>query len=69
MVKNRRATIKDVARAAGVALATVSSVLNNTAPVSEETRGRVLAAAAELGYRRNLVAATACAATPRTRSA
>jgi LacI family transcriptional regulator len=38
--------------------ATVSYVLNNTAPVSEETRGRVLAAAAELGYRRNLPAAS-----------
>src|SRR5947209_18779648 len=58
MAKSRRATVKDVARAAGVAPATVSNVLNNTAPVSPQTRGRVLAAAAELGYRRNLVAAS-----------
>src|ERR671935_284703 len=56
MATNRRATIKDVARAAGVAPATVSNVLNHTAPVSPQTRGRVLAAAAALGYRRNLVA-------------
>ena len=58
MAKSRRATIKDVARAAGVAPGTVSNVLNNTAPVSREARGRVLAAAAALGYRRNLVAAS-----------
>ena len=58
MATTRRATIKDVARAAGVAPATVSNVLNNTAPVSPQTRGRVLAAAAALGYRRNLVAAS-----------
>ena len=57
-MQNRRATIKDVAGAAGVAPATVSNVLNNTAPVSPQTRGRVLAAAAALGYRRNLVAAS-----------
>jgi len=50
------ATIKDVARLAGVSTATVSYVINNSAPVSEETRKRVLAAVAELGYRPSALA-------------
>jgi DNA-binding LacI/PurR family transcriptional regulator len=44
------ATIKDVARRAGVAISTVSAVLNRSAPVSEGTIARVEAAIAELGY-------------------
>lgn len=48
--------VKDVARLAGVSVATVSRVLNDSAAVTEETRARVLAAVAELGYRRNAVA-------------
>jgi LacI family transcriptional regulator len=43
-------TIYDVARAAGVATSTVSRALSNPGRVSEQTRARVLAAAAELGY-------------------
>jgi len=43
-------TIHTVARRAGVSTATVSRVLMGSAPVSEATRGRVLAAARELGY-------------------
>ena len=35
------ATIKDVAKAAGVSVATVSRVLNNSASVSEETAKQV----------------------------
>jgi DNA-binding LacI/PurR family transcriptional regulator len=51
------ATIKDVARAAGVSIATVSYVLNNkTSAVSEETRIRVLDAVQQLGYTRNITA-------------
>ena len=51
------ATIKDVARAAGVSIATVSYVLNNkTSAVSEETRLRVLDAVERLGYTRNITA-------------
>ncbi|GIV97715.1 MAG: LacI family transcriptional regulator [Herpetosiphonaceae bacterium] len=45
------ATIKDVAERAGVSPATVSYVLNQSAPVSDRTRERVLKAVAELDYR------------------
>jgi len=44
------ATIKDVAQLAGVSVATVSYVLNDSMPVSEATRNKVLAAVAKLGY-------------------
>jgi LacI family transcriptional regulator, galactose operon repressor len=44
------ATVKDVAREAGVSVATVSRVFNDKGPVREETRERVLAAATELLY-------------------
>ena len=48
-----RPTIKDVAQRAEVSLSTVSAVLNATAPASQATRLRVLAAVAELGYEPN----------------
>src|SRR5476649_2073605 len=44
------ATIKQVAQAAGVSFTTVSHVLNNTRPVSDEARAAVLAAAEQLHY-------------------
>lgn len=44
------ATIKDVAKAAGVSTATVSAVINDSAYVSPELRMRVLNAVAELRY-------------------
>lgn len=47
---SRRATIADVARAAGVATSTASVVFSGKAKVAAATRERVLAAAAELGY-------------------
>lgn len=50
------ATIADVARLAGVSVATVSYVLNGTRPVSPERRQRVLEAIEALGYRPNRVA-------------
>jgi LacI family transcriptional regulator len=46
-----QATIADVARQAGVSTATVSRVINQTAPVAEGTAARVRAAIAELNYR------------------
>jgi LacI family transcriptional regulator len=46
-------SMKDVARAAGVSVGTVSNVLNRPEAVAEDTRRRVLAAIAELGYVRN----------------
>lgn len=47
------ATIKDVAKRAGVSISTVSYVLNNTGKISEETRERVLKAIKELNYTPN----------------
>ena len=45
-----RATIPDIARAAGVSTATVDRALNGRAGVAAANRQRVLAAAAKLGY-------------------
>ena len=47
-------TIKDVAKEAGVAISTVSNVLNNVDVVSEETRRKVLEAAEKLHYVPNM---------------
>src|SRR4051794_6991705 len=49
--KFEQATMRDVARVAGVSLATVSYVVNGgPRPVSAGSRRRVLAAIGELGY-------------------
>lgn len=48
--------MQDVARVAGVSHQTVSRVLNGHPRVREETRDRVLAVIADLGYRRNSAA-------------
>lgn len=49
-------TIKDVARIAGVSISTVSRVINNSKPVSEEIRDRVLKVVKETNYVPNPVA-------------
>ncbi|SCK55272.1 transcriptional regulator, LacI family [Streptomyces sp. WMMB 714] len=49
-------SIKDVAFAAGVSVATVSRVLNDHPAVRPDTRTRVLSAVTDLGYRPNAVA-------------
>lgn len=54
--RTRRATVKDVARLAGVSPGTVSNALSGTRAVDRETRQRVEAAVAELGYVPNLAA-------------
>ena len=52
----KRVTIRDVAKLAGVGIATVSRVLNNKGEVSPTTRRRVLEAAKSLGYIPNSLA-------------
>jgi LacI family transcriptional regulator len=47
---NYRSTIADVARKAGVSIATVSRVINGTAPVDGETANRVRSAVELLSY-------------------
>src|SRR3954465_6826446 len=49
-------SLKDVARAAGVSIKTVSNVVNDYPFVSAETRSRVQSVIDELGYRPNLSA-------------
>ncbi|KUJ68823.1 LacI family transcriptional regulator [Streptomyces albus subsp. albus] len=60
------ATMADVARRAGVSVATVSHVLNKTRPVRPGTRQSVLAAIEELDYTHNTLARSLV--TARTRS-
>jgi LacI family transcriptional regulator len=50
------ATMRDVARKAGVSIKTVSRVVNDQGEISEATRQRVLAVIEELGYRPSRVA-------------
>lgn len=55
-MEKRVITIKDVAKEAGVSVATASRALGNYGYVSEEARRRVLEAAQRLNYNHNLVA-------------
>lgn len=52
------ATIKDVAKLAGVSISTVSRVINDSKPVSSEVKKKVIDAIDELGYKPNEVART-----------
>lgn len=53
-----RPTVIDIAKAAGVSRTTVSNVMNRRDRCSAEVRDRVLLAAKELGYTRNMAAKT-----------
>ncbi|MEN3183559.1 MAG: LacI family DNA-binding transcriptional regulator [Atribacterota bacterium] len=55
-MEKRTVTIRDVAKEAGVSVATASRALGNYGYVSEETRKKVLEAARKLDYNHNLVA-------------
>lgn len=50
------ATIRDVARHAGVGVGTASRVISGRGPVSKEATARVMAAVAELGFRPSEIA-------------
>lgn len=52
----QRATIRDVARVAGVSIGTASKALNANGRLRQETREKVLAAAQQLGFRPNAMA-------------
>jgi LacI family transcriptional regulator len=54
--KTRNPTVKDVAAAAGVSIATVSHVLNKTRFVSDETAAKVENAITALNYKANVIA-------------
>jgi DNA-binding LacI/PurR family transcriptional regulator len=54
--KSQRVTISDVAKHAGVSIATVSRVLNQTGPVSPDTVATVQAVVDQLGYQPNRAA-------------
>lgn len=54
--KGRRATIRDVALAAGVSISTASNALNGQGRTNAETRDRVKRVAEEIGFRPNALA-------------
>lgn len=55
---NKKLTIQDIAKRAGVSPATVSRVLNNYAHVSEKKRSKVMAVIEHLDYRPSFTART-----------
>jgi LacI family transcriptional regulator len=46
-------TIRDIAKASGFSIATVSRVLNGSDKVTEETRNKILRVIKEMEYRRS----------------
>lgn len=54
----KRATIKDIADSLNLSVSTVSRALADGANIRRETKDKVFAAAREMGYRRNINAAT-----------
>ena len=51
-----KSTIKNIAQLSGVSIGTVDRALNNRGRINEETKRRVLEAAASIGYRPNRIA-------------
>src|SRR5258705_12325515 len=67
MARRRYVSIKEVAARAGVSFQTASKVLNGgDVRVSAETEERILAAAADLGYRPNTIARSLVQRAPAT---
>ena len=54
--KQISSSIKDIAREAGVAISTVSNVINNSRYVTSHTKEKVLSAIKKIGYRPNIIA-------------
>lgn len=54
--KSGRVTIRDLARAAGVSVSTVSKALNDNGRMAAETRARIKRIAADIGFRPNALA-------------
>jgi len=55
-IQNKRATIKDIAKIAGVSISTVSMALNKKEGLADTTRFKVLAIAEKLNYKPNAIA-------------
>jgi len=55
-MQNTRATVKEIARLAGVSIGTVDRVLHDRGEVSAETKARVHSIIATLGYEPNILA-------------
>lgn len=53
---SKRVTVRDIAKVAGVSVASVSNVLNGVDKVSEETREKIIQVMLDLDYHPNLVA-------------
>ncbi|GIP23213.1 LacI family DNA-binding transcriptional regulator [Paenibacillus sp. J22TS3] len=56
MTSNRKVTIEDVARQAGVGIATVSRALNNSKGISAKTKHKILQVVEEMGFTPNTAA-------------
>src|SRR5262249_4877988 len=64
--KSSAPTMRDVARSAEVSIATVSAMINGSAPVSPELRLRIEEAIQHIGYKRNAIARSLKMGTTRT---
>jgi LacI family transcriptional regulator len=56
MKQKKRTTIYDIAKKLNIAASSVSRALNNSGDINEDTKKLVLATAAELNYKRNVMA-------------